>query len=225
MNCKFIDRIIEWLEIFIKAEIFSLLRLAPAFGALHIRKITEEGHIKDNVNSLIEEIRSSFIDMLNNATWMDEDTKREAVDKAKSTIAHIGFPKELTNRTKIEEYYKSLALNQNGFLLNALRLKKLNLDYSLRQLREPVDKDDWLSHTMLASLGAANDIQKNVIRELNCTFICIKYLTFLTKLCWLSFVVMPELILRGAFISTDRPNYMNYGALGQVVGHEIAHGI
>lgn len=161
-----------WLEFVIKVEVFLLLRLAPAFGALHIQKISEEEpllrqRLLNNVNSLVESVRSSFIDMLNSATWMDDNTKNAAVDKAKSTIAHIGFLEELTNGTKLEEYYKSLTLNQNEFLFNALRLKKLNLDYSFRQLHEPVDKDNWLRHTMIASLGAVSDKQKNVICKLN----------------------------------------------------------
>lgn len=39
----------------------------------------------------------------------------------------------------------------------------------------------------------------------------------------LLFLVLPLPIIRGFIYDGERPNYMNYGALGSIIGHEFTH--
>lgn len=142
------------------AVIFSL---SPAVGALYVRKFFHN-KTKQHAIEIVENIRSSFVDMLHKVTWMDEKTKQAAIEKAKALVSHIGYPKELTNNTKLEEYYKTLEMNEDEYLLNALRLNKFRTETMLHELYEPVDKTDWIAHATPAMTNAFYSALENSIR-------------------------------------------------------------
>lgn len=120
---------------------------------------------KKRAIEIVENIQSSFIDLLHKVSWMDETTKQAAIEKAKALVAHIGYPKELTNNTKLEEYYNSLEMNENEYLMNALRLNKFKTDKMLHELYDPVDKNDWVVHATPAMTNAFYSALENSIRE------------------------------------------------------------
>lgn len=141
---------------------FSFFRLSPAVGALYIRNVFNSKSTP-HVKQFFENIRGAFIDILNNVKWMDENTRKAAVDKAKAIVAHIAFPDELTNNMKLEEHYKSLTFNENEYFLNILRLKKFSIDNNFGRLYDPVNKTHWLQHAMPAVINAFYVLLENSI--------------------------------------------------------------
>jgi predicted metalloendopeptidase len=120
----------------------------------------------------------------------------EKVDKMAS---HIAYAKEILNDKLIDEFYSGLDLSAKSYLTNFLNLKKFISRYYTLNLRQPVDKKSWKTHGGAAIVNAFYSPEENSIQ-------------------------FPAGILEGAFFQADRPRYMNYGAIGLVVGHEITHG-
>lgn len=120
---------------------------------------------KHHAIEIVQNIRSSFIEMLHKVTWMDEKTKSAAIAKANTLVSHIAYPKELMNNTKLETYYKSLEMKEDEYLMNALRLNKFKTEAALRELYEPVNKTDWLAHATPAMTNAFYSALENSIRK------------------------------------------------------------
>lgn len=82
-----------------KNEVFSNLRKNRMRLTGLFAKMTEMiGHVKAAFGSLVEE-----------ADWMDGDTKRRALHKAKAMKEFIAYPEWIFNNTKLEELYHGVS--------------------------------------------------------------------------------------------------------------------
>merc|ERR1719192_158981 len=172
--------------------------LANAVGSLYVTKYFNEDS-KAEALMMVSEIRRQFERLLDEVDWMDEDTKRQARVKAQGMVEHIGYPSELLDQSKLEELYAGLELSPNAYLGNALNMTVFGTNYAFSKLREKVNKTDWVRHGRPAVVNAFYSPLENSIQ-------------------------FPAGILQGVFFSSERPNYLNYGAIGWVIGHEITHG-
>ncbi|XP_031626097.1 neprilysin-2-like [Contarinia nasturtii] len=172
--------------------------LPISVGALYVRRYFDEESKKAAVE-LVNSIREEFIKILRDVSWMDDETRAAAIEKAKSMTSHIAYPDELTNNNKLEEYYDGLELESNTLLQNVLRIRIFKDNHLIKGLRTPVNKTDWQTHTMPATVNAAYNPLENSIQ-------------------------LPAAILQDRFFSADRPSYLNFGSIGQIIGHEITHG-
>ncbi|CAH2034230.1 unnamed protein product, partial [Iphiclides podalirius] len=174
------------------------MSLSIAVGALYIRKYFDEGS-KANALEMVSDIRQQFRRTLAEVEWMDETTRRAAIEKADAMAAHIAYPGEMLDNDKLTEFYTGLEMSADKLMESVLNLTLFGTEYLFKKLREPVNKTDWVTHGRPAIVNAFYSSIENSIQ-------------------------FPAGILQGAFFSATRPAYMNYGAIGFVIGHEITHG-
>lgn len=172
--------------------------MSIAVGALYIRKYFNEKS-KANALEMVNDIRSQFRKTLEKVDWMDLQTRNAALEKADSMAAHIAYPPEMLDDNKLTKFYEGLEMSSDKLMESVLNLTLFGTEYLFKKLREPVNKTDWVTHGRPAIVNAFYSSIENSIQ-------------------------FPAGILQGAFFSAKRPAYMNYGAIGFVIGHEITHG-
>ncbi|CAN7987476.1 unnamed protein product [Ixodes pacificus] len=152
------------------------------------------------MDKLVGVLNSTFGEMLNNITWMDEPTRNEALKKLQKMVAKIGYPFWILNDTYLNGLYEyAPAAFLNYSFLNVLLGLQLNRKIQgLLKLRQPYKKEDqW--YTGAAVVNAFYNPSTNDI-------------TF------------PAGILQPPFFQHGVPSSLNMGAIGMVIGHEITHG-
>ena len=172
--------------------------LSSAVGSLYVSKYFDEAS-KSTALDMVNDIKKQFDVILDQIDWMDDGTKLKAKEKAAAMVEHIGYPSELLDMKKLTELYDGLELGPDDFLGNGLNLTVFSTNYSFGKLREKVNKTDWVRHGNPAVVNAFYSPLENSIQ-------------------------FPAGILQGVFFNRQRPKYMNYGAIGWVIGHEITHG-
>ncbi|CAO1406051.1 unnamed protein product [Diamesa serratosioi] len=172
--------------------------LSTASGALYVRKHFQQDS-KASALDMVNRIKVEFEKILKTVPWMDDITRVSALAKVKSMVTHIGYPDELMDDQKLIDFYKNITVDENKYLESILKINIFGTNRAFNKLREPVNKTDWITHAKPAVVNAFYSSIENSIQ-------------------------FPAGILQGQFFSADRPRYMNYGAIGFVIGHEITHG-
>ncbi|CAF1385501.1 unnamed protein product [Rotaria sordida] len=113
--------------------------------------------------------------------------------------AKIGYPDyfEKDYIIKLEKEYAEYNFN-SSLMLNALKLNQLNSKNALRALRDPINKNEWMI-TLPTTISATYHILLNDI-------------------------TIPAAFLQNPLFNNNVPKYINYGGIGFIIGHEIAHG-
>lgn len=92
---------------------------------------------------MAKNIHKFFVNNLKKVPWMDERTRRYAVEKANAMGLNIAYPDEVTNDQKLEEYHRELKLQPNSLLESVLRIRTFLKNLKIREFRQPIVKNDW----------------------------------------------------------------------------------
>ena len=93
---------------------------------------------------MIKTIQSEFKEILKETSWMDEASRRAAVEKADFIVSNIGYPDFIYNETFLAEEYQSYQFPSSaGFLANGLLVAKETATH-ISHLRENIDRNAYL---------------------------------------------------------------------------------
>uniref|UniRef100_A0A913IE97 Neprilysin n=1 Tax=Strongyloides stercoralis TaxID=6248 RepID=A0A913IE97_STRER len=172
-------------------------KLPYASGAMYIDAFFNDKD-KAAAMDMVKDLREAFNEILESNSWMDDVTKKYALEKLHEMMPLIGYPEFIKNTTSLDEYYKGLEIDNDDSYAEILqKITTWSQHKVFRRLLEPVDREDFGMSS--AVVNAYYSSIKNAI-------------------------AFPAAILRAPFFDRRFPKSINYGGIGAVIGHEITHG-
>ena len=168
-------------------------RLGEAFGKIYVQRYFSP-EAKKEMEVMIDYLKKSYRQHINNLDWMSATTKEKALEKLSKFNVKIAYP------DKWEDYSKLVIESpKDGANLysNLKNIEKWDYEKALEKIGKPVDKTKW---------GMRPQTVNAYYSPLN------------------NEIVFPAAILQAPFFDFKADPAVNFGGIGAVIGHEIAHG-
>ncbi|OWA50857.1 Neprilysin-11 [Hypsibius exemplaris] len=150
------------------------------------------------IQTMVEEIRLAFSSLLKSASWLDDQTKANAVLKLASTTAYIGYLPYITaDIPTLDQEYSNLLVGSDLFQ-NVLSLRQYYQSKAMSRIFA-VQTRFFKGFIDAVEVNARHVYNKNVIK-------------------------LPAALLQNPFYDDRQPAYMKYARMGATIGHELAHG-
>ena len=175
---------------------FSLGLIA---GSMYVRKYFNP-QAKEAMLEMTSYIRKAFKeDILEKLDWMDANTKQRANEKLDQMDQFIAYQDEFINQDIVDGLHNGIRVTTSDYLENTLHIIKFWRVFYYNRLRVKIDPNSWLEHSDVSVVNAFYGGDANYIE-------------------------FPAGILQGLFFNANIPKYMNFAAIGSIIGHEITHG-
>uniref|UniRef100_A0A452I0M6 Endothelin converting enzyme like 1 n=1 Tax=Gopherus agassizii TaxID=38772 RepID=A0A452I0M6_9SAUR len=165
-----------------------------ALGALFVEEYFSSSS-KAKVQQLVEDIKHTLDQRLDELDWMDEETKRAARAKLQYMMVMIGYPDFLLKPDAIDKEYE-FEVHEKTYFKNILNSIKFSIKLSVKKIRQEVDKSAWLLPPQ--ALNAYYLPNKNQMGAATS-----------------GIPRASEHVCSGS---------LNYGGIGTIIGHELTHG-
>ncbi|KAI8794361.1 membrane metallo-endopeptidase 1 [Biomphalaria glabrata] len=148
------------------------------------------------VSDLIHRIQATFNATVNQASWLNDYERQFMKEKNGNMNISLFYWERMYNATVLEEYYYNMSFNRETFLENVALLNKESFYVMLRQLRL-VNRNVW-NLLPIQSNAFYNEFRNSMD--------------------------LPEGYLQPSIFDSNFPDAINYGSVGNIIGHEITHG-
>ncbi|ORY44461.1 zincin [Rhizoclosmatium globosum] len=151
---------------------------------------------KKAAQDLVTNIKAAFSDKIQTLSWLDAPTRTLALNKVASIVAKIGYDDSIMNPRLVAEKYP-FTMSRGEFFENVMKGERNLIRLNLNKLASPVvDRTEWFM-----TPATVNAYYNPVWNE----------------------IVFPAGVLLDPMYNANRPEYINYGVIGMIIGHEIVH--
>lgn len=173
------------------------LGLKWLLSAVYVQRYSTPG-AKELAEEMVKNVMAAFKQNLKNESWMSAEARAKAMLKMDKMVARVGFPTSspnITNPVELQAYYRDTTITKS-FFNNSRAFASQKLIAQWKGLLK-TDTDSW-------EIGVS-DVNAN-------------YESIGNRL------IIPLGILQYPIFSSQLPEYISYGAVGSIAGHEITHG-
>ncbi|OUM59231.1 hypothetical protein PIROE2DRAFT_15296 [Piromyces sp. E2] len=152
---------------------------------------------KQYIEKILEYIKQTMINRIPKVEWLDDETIEYAIKKVEAMDSYVGYTESSINLDTFMKNYGNLTLSDNDYFNNVINIFENNNNNDLKYITST--KED-LEETQLPP------------QMLNAAYASI-----------FNSITITSGILHSPFFSYGVPDYINYGSMGSVVGHELTH--
>ncbi|KAK5796897.1 hypothetical protein F5H01DRAFT_385459 [Linnemannia elongata] len=160
---------------------------------------TFKGNSRTEVMSIIQNVLSSYGKTFPTLKWLDKITRDGAIKKLKAIVQLVGYSTDapdVASSKALDEYYKDYTVSADDYFGNRFRYSVWSATDGFSKLSLPVNKNSM--GMVPSTVNAYYSPSSNSIN-------------------------FPAGILQLPFFNVENPEYINYGSMGVVGGHEIGH--
>jgi len=110
-------------------------RLGEAIGQLYVEKYFP-AESKERMLVLVENLRKSFAQRIDNLDWMSDTTKAKAKEKLAAITVKVGYPDKWRDYSKLE-------VSPDNYYLNVSNAREFEFNRNINKIGKPVDKTEW----------------------------------------------------------------------------------
>ncbi|KAI8645201.1 hypothetical protein BD408DRAFT_459995 [Parasitella parasitica] len=154
---------------------------------------------REKAEVFLSNVHKAWLDRIPELEWLDEQTKAKAIEKVNliaHKVAYGTVSPDIRQPLSIEKYNEGIYINETSFYETETLITSWYSRKMWEKAGQKVNKDEWyMSPQTVNAYYTPNGNE----------------------------IVIPAGILQAPFYDATYPDYLNYGGIGVVIGHEITH--